>query len=95
MTQAKSNLHGDTKLQQDKDTAKRTIAQLQNLNDAQKGLEDTMIDGESTRTQVQHDLAEAQALNGLMGTLKESIKIIQQLLVMVTTSMLIQLKTSI
>ena len=29
---------------------------------------------ESTRTQVQHDLAEAQALNGLMGTLKESIK---------------------
>ena len=31
-----------------------------------------MIDGESTRTQVQHDLA--QALNGLMGTLKESIK---------------------
>ena len=74
MTQAKSNLHGDTKLQQDKDTAKRTIAQLQNLNDAQKGLEDTMIDGESTRTQVQHDLAEAQALNGLMGTLKESIK---------------------
>ena len=74
VTQAKSNLHGDTKLQQDKDTAKRTIAQLQNLNDAQKGLEDTMIDGESTRTQVQHDLAEAQALNGLMGTLKESIK---------------------
>ena len=33
-----------------------------------------MIDGESTCTQVQHDLAEAQALDSLMGALKESIK---------------------
>ena len=74
MTQAKSNLHGDTKLQQEKDQAKRTIEQLPNLNNAQKGLEDTMIDGESTCTQVQHDLAEAQALDSLMGALKESIK---------------------
>ena len=46
--------------------AKRTIEQLPNLNNAQKGLEDTMIDGESC-TQVQHDLAEAQALDSLMG----------------------------
>ena len=35
VTQAKSNLHGDTKLQHDKDSAKQTIAQLQNLNSAQ------------------------------------------------------------
>ncbi|MDU1576789.1 MAG: hyperosmolarity resistance protein Emb, partial [Staphylococcus epidermidis] len=74
VTQAKSNLHGDTKLQHDKDSAKQTIAQLQNLNSAQKHMEDSLIDNESTRTQVQHDLTEAQALDGLMGALKESIK---------------------
>ena len=49
----------------------------------------------SQRTQVQHDLAEAQALDSLMGALKESIKIIRQLQVMVITSMLIKLKTSL
>lgn len=37
-------------------------------------MEDSLIDNESTRTQVQHDLTEAQALDGLMGALKESIK---------------------
>ncbi len=74
VTQAKSNLHGDTKLQHDKDSAKQTIAQLQNLNSAQKHMEDSLIDNESTRTQVQHDLTEAQALDGLMSALKESIK---------------------
>lgn len=74
MTQAKSNLHGDTKLQHDKDSAKQTIAQLQNLNSAQKHMEDSLIENESTRSQVQQDLTEAQALDGLMGALKESIK---------------------
>ena len=34
-------------------------------------MEDSLIDNESTRTQVQHDLTEAQALDGLMGALKE------------------------
>ena len=48
VTQAKSNLHGDTKLQHDKDSAKQTIAQLQNLNSAQKHMEDSLIDNEST-----------------------------------------------
>lgn len=74
VTQAKSNLHGDTKLQHDKDSAKQTIAQLQNLNSAQKHMEDSLIENESTRSQVQQDLTEAQALDGLMGALKESIK---------------------
>ena len=37
-------------------------------------MEDSLIDNESTRTQVQHDLTEAQALDGLMSALKESIK---------------------
>ena len=35
VTQSKSNLHGDVKLQQDKDSAKQTISQLPNLNNAQ------------------------------------------------------------
>ena len=34
-------------------------------------MEDSLIDNESTRTQVQHDLTEAQALDGLMSALKE------------------------
>ncbi|WP_422124956.1 DUF1542 domain-containing protein [Staphylococcus caprae] len=71
---AKSDLHGDTKLQQEKDQAKQTIAKLRNLNNAQIGLENTLIDSEQTRTQVKHDLAEAQALDGLMGALKDSIQ---------------------
>ena len=33
-------------------------------------MEDSLIDNESTRTQVQHDLTEAQALDGLMSALK-------------------------
>ena len=37
-------------------------------------MEDSLIDSQHTRTSVAHDLSEAQALNGLMGTLKESIK---------------------
>lgn len=74
VTQSKSNLHGDVKLQQDKDSAKQTISQLPNLNNAQKRMEDSLIDSQHTRTSVAHDLSEAQALNGLMGTLKESIK---------------------
>lgn len=74
VTQAKSNLHGDVKLQQDKDSAKQTISQLPNLNDAQKHMEDSLIDSQQTRTNVTHDLTEAQALNGLMGALKESVK---------------------
>ena len=43
VTQAKSNLHGDTKLQHAKDSAKQTIAQLQNLNSAQKHMEDSLV----------------------------------------------------
>jgi len=70
VTQAKSNLHGDTKLQHDKDSAKQTIAQLQNLNSAQKHMEDSLIENESTRSQVQQDLTEAQALDGFNGCFK-------------------------
>ena len=73
VTQSKSNLHGDVKLQQDKDSAKQTISQLPNLNNAQNTwkIHSLIV---NTRTSVAHDLSEAQALNGLMGTLKESIK---------------------
>ena len=95
VTQSKSNLHGDVKLQQDKDSAKQTISQLPNLNNAQKHMEDSLIDSQHTRTSVAHDLSEAQALNGLMGTLKRVLKIMRLLFQMAITLMLNQRKTSI
>lgn len=36
-------------------------------------MEDTLIDSETTRTAVNHDLTEAQALDQLMDTLQQSI----------------------
>ncbi len=69
----KAALHGDVKLQNDKDRAKQTVSQLAHLNNAQKHMEDTLIDSETTRTAVNHDLTEAQALDQLMDTLQQSI----------------------
>ncbi len=69
----KAALHGDVKLQNDKDRAKQTVSQLAHLNNAQKHMEDTLIDSESTRTAVNHDLAETQALDQLMDALQQSI----------------------
>ncbi len=66
-------LHGDVKLQNDKDRAKQTVSQLAHLNNAQKHMEDTLIDNETTRTAVNHDLTEAQALDQLMDALQQSI----------------------
>ncbi|MBR9550974.1 hyperosmolarity resistance protein Ebh, partial [Staphylococcus aureus] len=69
----KAALHGDVKLQNDKDHAKQTVSQLTHLNNAQKHMEDTLIDSETTRTAVNHDLTEAQALDQLMDALQQSI----------------------
>lgn len=69
----KAALHGDVKLQNDKDRAKQTVSQLAHLNNAQKHMEDTLIDSETTRTAVNHDLTEAQALDQLMDALQQSI----------------------
>ncbi|HHW9882976.1 TPA: hyperosmolarity resistance protein Ebh [Staphylococcus aureus] len=69
----KAALHGDVKLQNDKDHAKQTVSQLAHLNNAQKHMEDTLIDSETTRTAVNHDLTEAQALDQLMDALQQSI----------------------
>ncbi|WP_256961710.1 DUF1542 domain-containing protein, partial [Staphylococcus argenteus] len=69
----KAALHGDVKLQNDKNHAKQTVNQLAHLNNAQKHMEDTLIDSETTRTAVNHDLTEAQALNQLMDSLQQSI----------------------
>ncbi len=52
---------GDVKLQNDKDHAKQTVSQLAHLNNAQKHMEDTLIDSETTRTAVKQDLTEVQA----------------------------------
>ncbi|WP_424842390.1 hyperosmolarity resistance protein Ebh [Staphylococcus pasteuri] len=70
---AKQSLHGDVKLQNDKDHAKQIVSQLSHLNDAQKHMEDALIDSENTRTAVNNDLTEAQALDQLMDTLRQSI----------------------
>ncbi|MEJ7226073.1 FIVAR domain-containing protein, partial [Staphylococcus caprae] len=40
---------------------------------AQKHMEDALIDSETTRTAVNNDLTEAQALDQLMDTLRQSI----------------------
>ncbi|CAC6733269.1 cell wall associated fibronectin-binding protein [Staphylococcus aureus] len=69
----KAALHGDVKLQNDKDHAKQTVSQLAHLNNAQKHMEDTLIDSETTRTAVKQDLTEAQALDQLMDELQQSI----------------------
>ncbi len=69
----KAALHGDVKLQNDKDHAKQTVSQLAHLNNAQKHMEDTLIDSETTRTAVKQDLTEAQALDQLMDALQQSI----------------------
>ncbi|MDI0229455.1 hyperosmolarity resistance protein Ebh, partial [Staphylococcus aureus] len=69
----KAALHGDVKLQNDKDHAKQAVSQLAHLNNAQKHMEDTLIDSETTRTAVNHDLTEAQALDQLMDALQQSI----------------------
>ena len=58
-------------------------------------MEDSLIDSQHTRTSVAHDLSEAQALNGLMGTLKRVLKIMRLLFQMAITLMLNQRKTSI
>ncbi len=67
----KAALHGDVKLQNDKDHAKQTVSQLAHLNNAQKHMEDTLIDSETTRTAVKQDLTEAQ--DQLMDALQQSI----------------------
>ncbi len=69
----KAALHGDVKLQNDKDHAKQTVSQLAHLNNAQKHMEDTLIDSETTRTAVKQDLTEAQELDQLMDALQQSI----------------------
>ncbi len=69
----KAALHGDVKLQNDKDHAKQTVSQLAHLNNVQKHMEDTLIDSETTRTAVKQDLTEAQALDQLMDALQQSI----------------------
>ncbi len=69
----KAALHGDVKLQNDKDHAKQTVSQLAHLNNAQKHMEDTLIDSETTRTAAKQDLTEAQALDQLMDALQQSI----------------------
>ncbi|WP_460994153.1 hypothetical protein, partial [Staphylococcus aureus] len=61
----KAALHRDVKLQNDKDHAKQTVSQLANINNAQKHIEDKLIDSETTKKAVKQDLTEAQELDKL------------------------------
>ncbi|WP_423156901.1 hyperosmolarity resistance protein Ebh [Staphylococcus warneri] len=70
---SKQALQGVTKLQNEKDLAKERINQLPHLNDAQKHMEDALIDNETTRTAVKNDVTEAQQLDQYMDALQQSI----------------------
>lgn len=70
---SKQALQGVAKLQSEKDHAKALINQLPHLNDAQKHMEDALIDNETTRTAVKNDVTEAQQLDQYMDALQQSI----------------------
>ena len=63
---AKNNLHGATKLQNDKNAANQAIAQLGSLNDPQKTGEEALVNGAQTRNDVSAHLNNAKALNDAM-----------------------------
>ena len=65
-------LHGATKLQNDKNAANQTIAQLGSLNDAQKSGEEALVNGSNTRSDVATQLDKAKALNEAMKNLEKS-----------------------
>ena len=68
----KNALHGATKLQNDKNAANQTIAQLGSLNDAQKSGEEALVNGSNTRSDVATQLDKAKALNEAMKNLEKS-----------------------
>lgn len=70
---SKQALQGVAKLQSEKDHAKALINQLPHLNDAQKHMEDALIDNETTHTAVKNDVTEAQQLDQYMDALQQSI----------------------
>ena len=71
LTLLKNALHGATKLQNDKNAANQTIAQLGSLNDAQKSGEEALVNGSNTRSDVTQ-LDKAKALNEAMKNLEKS-----------------------
>ena len=78
MTDAKNNLHGDQKLDQDKQRATETLNNLSNLNTPQRQALENQINNAATRGEVAQKLTEAEALNQAMEALRNSIQDQQQ-----------------
>ncbi len=78
VTDAKNNLHGDQKLDQDKQRATETLNNLSNLNTPQRQALENQINNAATRGEVAQKLTEAEALNQAMEALRNSIQDQQQ-----------------
>lgn len=71
---AEDNLHGVKKLDSDKAMAKYDIADMKNLNDAQKQAITQSINNATLRTEVKQLLQQAKDLNSVMKDLKDKTK---------------------
>ncbi|MGZ1885662.1 hypothetical protein ACXQDM_13855, partial [Staphylococcus argenteus] len=78
VNQAKDNLHGDQKLADDKQHAVTDLNQLNGLNGPQRQALESQINNAATRGEVAQKLAEANALNQAMQSLRDSIQDQQQ-----------------
>ena len=74
VTNAKDHLHGDEKLQNDKQLAVNNLNQLSGLNDAQRDAFESQINQAPTRNMVAESIAQANALNQAMVSLRNAIQ---------------------
>lgn len=74
VTNAKDHLHGDEKLQNDKQLAVNNLNQLSGLNDAQRDAFESQINQAPTRNMVAESIAQANALNQAMVSLRNAPK---------------------
>ena len=74
VTNAKNHLHGDEKLQNDKQLAVNNLNQLSGLNDAQRDAFESQINQAPTRNMVAESISQANALNQAMVSLRNAIQ---------------------
>lgn len=70
---ATDNLHGEQRLQNEKDTSNNSIDHMTHLNQPQKDALKQAIDGATTREQVAEKLKEAKALDNAMKQLENQV----------------------
>ena len=70
---ATDNLHGEQRLQNEKDTSNNSIDHMTHLNQPQKDALKQAIDGATTREQVAEKLKEAKALDNAMKQLEDQV----------------------